>query len=78
MFTLNLFRKRVPRLLLGQAVFLLVILLLIAQSARSEDTDWELDNDLHAVDHLDPIVLDATSLFQYEMSLKELALSNMK
>jgi cobalt-zinc-cadmium efflux system outer membrane protein len=60
MFTLNLFRKRMPRLLLGQVVFLLAILLLIPMPVRSEDPDWELDSDLHAVDHLDPIVIDAT------------------
>ena len=60
MFSLNHFRKRVPRLLLGHAVFLLIILLLGSQSAHSEAPDWRLDDDLHAVDHLDPIIIDAT------------------
>ncbi len=60
MFSLNHFRKRVPRLLLGHAVFFLIILLLSSQSARSEDQDWGRDDDLRAVDHLDPIIIDAT------------------
>ncbi|MDD5633092.1 MAG: TolC family protein, partial [Methylococcales bacterium] len=59
MFTLDLFQKRVPRLLLGQ-VFFLAILLLSSQSARSDDTDWGRDHDLQTVDHLDPIIIDAT------------------
>jgi outer membrane protein TolC len=60
MFSLNLFRQRVPRVLLGHTVFLLIVLLLVPQSARSDDTDWELDHDLQTVDHLDPIIIDAT------------------
>ena len=59
MFTFYLFRKRVPRLLLGQ-VFFLAVLLLSSQSACSDDPDWGLDHDLQTVDHLDPIIIDVT------------------
>jgi cobalt-zinc-cadmium efflux system outer membrane protein len=60
MFSLNLFRKRVPNLLLGHVVFLLAILLLIPRLACSQDPDWEGVDSTRAVDHLDPIVIDAT------------------
>ena len=60
MFSLNLFRKPVPRLLLGHVVFLLAILLLVPRLARSQVPAWERDDSPHAVDHLDPIEVDAT------------------
>ncbi len=53
---LNIFSKRMPRLLLGQAVFLLTILLLVPWPACS----WQRDDTIQAVDHLDPIDIDAT------------------
>ena len=56
MFFLSIFSKRMPRLLQGQAVFLLAILLLVPWSARS----WQRDDTIQAVDHLDPIDIDAT------------------
>lgn len=56
MFFLNIFSKRMPGLLQGQAVFLLAILLLVPWSARS----WQRDDTIQAVDHLDPIDIDAT------------------
>ena len=56
MFFLSIFSKRIPRLLQGQAVFLLAILLLVPWSARS----WQRDDTIQAVDHLDPIDIDAT------------------
>ena len=53
-----------PRVLLVHVVFLLIVLLLVPHSARSEVPVWERDedNDTHAfdVDHTDPIVIDAT------------------
>jgi outer membrane protein TolC len=60
MFFLNIFSKRMPRILLGQAVFLLAILLLVPWSARSEVPAWPQDDSIQAVDHLDPIHIDAT------------------
>jgi cobalt-zinc-cadmium efflux system outer membrane protein len=60
MFSLNLFRKRVPRLLLGYVVFLLVTLLLITKPACSQDSTWNQANSTTIVEHLDPIVIDAT------------------
>jgi len=60
MFSLNLFRKRVPGLLFGQAVFLLAILLLVPRLARSQAPTLELEDSTHAVAHLDPIEIDAT------------------
>jgi outer membrane protein TolC len=60
MFSLNFFRKLVPKLLLGHVVFLLAILLLVPLSVRSQTQAWERDDVTHAVDHLDPIEIDAT------------------
>jgi cobalt-zinc-cadmium efflux system outer membrane protein len=56
MFFLNIFSRCMPRLLLGQAVFLLTILLLVPWPARS----WQRNDTIQAVDHLDPIDIDAT------------------
>ncbi|MFZ2168529.1 MAG: TolC family protein, partial [Methylococcaceae bacterium] len=61
MFSLNCFRKRVPRLLLEQqAVFLLAILLLVSSPAHSKAPSPALErlDSTQAVDHLDPIVID--------------------
>lgn len=62
MFSLNLIRKPVPKLLLGHVVFMLAILLLVPKLARSQTPGptWEREVSTHAVDHLDPIVIDAT------------------
>jgi len=60
MFFLNLFRKRVPRLLLGHVVFLLAILLLVPRLAHSQAPALELEDSTQAVAHLDPIVIDPT------------------
>jgi len=50
----------VPGLLLGQVIFLLAISLLVPRLARSQTSAWERDGSTHAVDHLDPIEIDAT------------------
>ena len=60
MFSLNLFRKCIPRLLLGYAFLLLAVLLLVPRLARSQPPDLELEDTIHAVAHLDPIVIDPT------------------
>ncbi len=60
MFSLNLFRKCVPGLLLGQAVFLLAILLLVPRLACAQAPALELKDSTYAVAHLDPIEIDAT------------------
>jgi len=62
MFSLKLIRKLVPKLLLGHVVFMLAILLLVPKLARSQTPDpiWEREVSTHSVDHLDPIVIDAT------------------
>jgi cobalt-zinc-cadmium efflux system outer membrane protein len=62
MFSLNLFRKRVPSLLLGNVVFLLAILLIVPGLARSQAPvpALERENLTQAVDHLDPIIIDST------------------
>jgi outer membrane protein, heavy metal efflux system len=60
MFSLIIFRKRAPRLLLEHVVFLLAILLLVPGHARSQSQAWEGGDFTHAVDHLDPIEIDAT------------------
>jgi cobalt-zinc-cadmium efflux system outer membrane protein len=62
MFSLKLFRKRVPSLLLGNVVFLLALLLLVPRLARSQAPvpALEREDSTQAVDHLDPIVIDAT------------------
>ncbi|MFA5921446.1 MAG: TolC family protein [Methylococcaceae bacterium] len=65
MFSLNLFRKRVPGLLLGQVVFLLAILLLVPGPARSQVPSlpaWERDDQTQAVDHLDSVVIDRSEV----------------
>ncbi|MFZ2171671.1 MAG: TolC family protein [Methylococcaceae bacterium] len=49
-----------PGLLLGQVIFLLAISLLVPRLARSQTQAWERDGSTHAVDHLDPIEIDAT------------------
>jgi len=62
MFSLNLIRKPVPKLLLGHVVFMLAILLLVPKLARSQTPDtttWEREVSTYEVDHLDPIVIDA-------------------
>ncbi|MGR8998701.1 MAG: TolC family protein [Gammaproteobacteria bacterium] len=58
MFFLNFLRKHVPGLLPGHLVLLLAILLLVPRLARSQDSDWERYDTTHAVDHVDPIVID--------------------
>ena len=63
MFSLNLFRKRAPRLLLGHVVFLLAILLLVPGAAHSQAPSppaWQRDNLSQGVYHLDPVVIDAS------------------
>ena len=60
MFSLNLYRNRVPRLLIGHVVFLLAISLLVPRLARSQTPAWERDGSTNAVDHVDPIEIDAT------------------
>ncbi len=60
MFSLSFFRKRVPQLLLGYAVFLLAILMLAPRLAYSQTPTRKPDDTAHAVDHLDPIVIDST------------------
>ncbi|OYV19432.1 MAG: hypothetical protein CG438_813 [Methylococcaceae bacterium NSP1-1] len=65
MFSLNLLRKRVPGLLLGQAVFLLAILLLVPRYARSQVPSlpaWVRDDQTQAVDHLDSVVIDRSEV----------------
>ena len=54
------FRKCISRLLLGHVFFLLTILQLIPEPAYSEPPAWERDDSTQAVDHLDPVVIDAT------------------
>jgi cobalt-zinc-cadmium efflux system outer membrane protein len=62
MLSLNLFRKSVPRLLLGHVVVLLAILLLVSWPARSQVPGSVLAriDPIQAVDHLDPVVIDAS------------------
>ena len=60
MFSLNLFRKPVPWRLLGPVVFLPAVLLLPSRPAHCQASDWSQAVSAHAVDHLDPIVVDAT------------------
>ena len=62
MFSLNLFRKRAPRLLLGHVVFLLASLLLVSRPARSQVPAPALGrvDSAQAVEHLDPIEIDAS------------------
>jgi outer membrane protein, heavy metal efflux system len=60
MFSLNIFRKRMPRLLLGHVVFLLAILLIIPLYAHSQVPSWERGDSINAVDHLDPVEVDAS------------------
>jgi cobalt-zinc-cadmium efflux system outer membrane protein len=62
MLSLNLFRKSVPRLLLGHGVVLLAILLLVSWPARSQVPGSVLAriDPVQAVDHLDPVVIDAS------------------
>ncbi len=62
MFSLYLFRKRAPRLLLGHVVFLLASLLLVSMPARSQVPAPALErvDSAQAVDHLDPVVIDAS------------------
>ena len=60
MFYLCHFRKCISRLLLGPVFFLLTILQLIPGPAYSEPPARERDDSIQAVDHLDPVVIDAT------------------
>ena len=60
MFFYKLFRKRFPRFLLGDVVFLLAILLLVPLPARSEAPALGQVELTPAVDHLDPVEIDAT------------------
>ncbi len=60
MFSLNLSGKRVPRLLPGHVIFFLAMILLVARPAHSQDPTWERDTSIQVVDHLDPIVVDAS------------------
>ena len=60
MFYLCHFRKCISRLLLGHVFFLLTILQLFPEPAYSKAPAWERDDSLQAVDHLDPVVIDAT------------------
>ena len=60
MFYLCHFRKCISRLLLGHVFFLLTILQLIPEPAYSEPPARERDDSIQAVDHLDPVVIDAT------------------
>jgi outer membrane protein TolC len=60
MFSLNRFRKPAPGLLLVYIVFLPGLLLLTPLPARSQSSDWSQAELGHAVDHLDPIAVDAT------------------
>jgi len=60
MFSLNLSGKRVPRLLPGHVLFFLAIIVLVARPAHSQDPTWERDTSIRVVDHLDPIVVDAS------------------
>jgi outer membrane protein, heavy metal efflux system len=77
MFSLNLFRKRVPRLLLGHVVFLPVILLLVSRPACSQVPSlptWERDNQTQAIDHLDPVVVDRSQVPAPALERENLAL----
>jgi len=60
MFSLNLSGKHVPRLLLGHVLFSLASILLVSNPAHSQDPTWERDTSIRVVDHLDPIVVDAS------------------
>ncbi len=60
MFSLNLSRKPVPRLLPGSVVFLLITSLLIPKLAGSQPSAWKQVDSTSMVDHLDPIEIDAT------------------
>jgi cobalt-zinc-cadmium efflux system outer membrane protein len=65
MFSLNIFRKRVPRLLLGHVVFLPAILLLVPGPARSQVPSppaWERHDQTQAVDHFDPVITDRSQV----------------
>jgi len=56
----SLLRKPAPRLLLGPVVFLPALLLLAPRPACPQTSDWSQAESSHAVDHLDPIVVDAS------------------
>ena len=60
MFSLNSVRKPASGLLPVYVVFLPTLLLLVPLPARSQTSDWSQAESSHAVDHLDPIVVDAT------------------
>jgi outer membrane protein TolC len=60
MFFLNIFSKRMPGILLGQAIFLLVILLLVAKPVYSQAPIQEGDEAIPAVEHHDSIAIDTT------------------
>ena len=60
MFSFNLFRKPVPRLLPGSVVFLLITSLLIPNLANSQPSAWKQADSTSMVDHLDSVEIDAT------------------
>jgi len=60
MFSLNLSRKRVPRLLPGSVVFLLATSLLIPKPVCAQASPWKQADTTTMVGHLDPIEIDAT------------------
>ncbi|MDD5461435.1 MAG: TolC family protein [Methylococcales bacterium] len=60
MLSLNLFRKRIPGLLPGHAVFLLASFIFIPQLSHSQALTLELEGSTQAVDHFDPIIIDKT------------------
>jgi len=60
MLSLNLSRKRVPKLLPGSVVFLLATSLLIPKSVCAQASPWKQADTTTMVGHLDPIESDAT------------------
>ena len=60
MFSLNLSRKRVPRLLPGSVVFLLATSLLISKPVCAQASPWKQADTTTMVGHFDPIEIDAT------------------
>ncbi len=64
MFSLNLFRKRVPGLLLGHVVFLLTIVLLVPRPAFSQVPSPPLVrvDSTQTIDYLDPVVIDRSQV----------------
>ena len=60
MFFLDVFRRPVPQLQLASVFFLAMLFLALPFPAHALESDWLKTETVHAVDHHDPIVIDAT------------------